>query len=329
MKDLYLGIDLGGSGLRSAIFDRRGVLIQKLHDVYFKIEPDNEALLSYLGYVLIEASQICPSDSQIVAWGLASPGPLDPFKGIIETPPNLKVRNLSVVKNLESIYPNLRVFILNDADAALLAEFRYGAARGLNHVVGVFAGTGLGTSFISNGRIQRGRGKGGGWSHTSMHGFGQKRECVCGRVNCIEAFVGTLGLAQTYCQVFKLDYKSLTREDIFGISVKVHEALIRRSSDYETYRAIISTYVIHLLEGLKNIICVHNPECIILGGGIIKNNPYLIRVLSKRIKLINDDTKPLFENLVIKSPELDNPGILGAAAYAMDGYDRERLGILR
>jgi len=322
MRDLYLGIDLGGTGIRSAVFNRTGMTMLEFGDINFKSEPNNKELADSLNPIIKNAIDNC----KITAWGLASPGPLDPFKGVIETPPNLKVRNFSVVKYFKNLYPSVPGFLINDADAALLAEYRYGAAQGFNHVVGVFAGTGLGSAVISNGRLQRGRGKGPEWSHTSIYGFGQKRQCVCGRTNCLEIFVGTMGLAQTYCQIFKLDYKTLTREEIFNISIKAHEGLKNKTGDQEAYKSVLGAYTIHLLEGLKNITCVHNPDCIILGGGIIKNNPFLIRVLRKLIELINDDTKPLFEKLVIKLPKYDNPGTLGAAVYAIDGIDRIRLG---
>ena len=327
MKDLYLGIDLGGSGMRSAVYDNGGNLEFQLEDINFNSEISNGALFVEVGFAIENARRLSAKRGLglLLAWGLASPGPLDPFNGVIETPPNLKVRNFAVVKELESSFPDVKGFLLNDADAALLAECRFGGARDFNNVVGVFAGTGLGTSVVSQGRLKRGQGKGGGWGHTSMYGFGQKRKCVCGRINCIETFIGTLGLAQTYCQIFKKDYNNLSREEIFNISIKVRDELRNKTGYYDAYKSVVGAYALHFLEALKNIICVHNPECIILGGGVIKNNRFLVSLLNRRVRLIDDDTKPLFENVVIKLQECENPGTLGAACYAMDGINRYRL----
>ena len=198
MQELFLGIDLGGSGMRASVYDRAGQLILLFGDIEFEASPGKDIVAQSIESIIHPSNATkYINKGQVVAWGLASPGPLDPFKGVIETPPNLGIRNFKVVEHIESKFPDLKGYLVNDADAALFAEFRYGAGRGFSHIIGVFAGTGLGSANMTHGHLQRGCGKGPEWGHNPIYYFGEVRKCVCGRINCLEAYVGTSGLART------------------------------------------------------------------------------------------------------------------------------------
>jgi len=319
MQDLFLGIDLGGTGMRAAIYDASGVLVITYEDISFKSSPDNKLLADNLELIIRRASITKAADKgQIVVWGLASPGPLDPHKGIIECPPNLKVKNFGVVSHLQKKFPDLRGYLLNDADAALLGEYQWGVAKGFKHVIGIFAGTGLGTACISNYKLQRGLGKGGGWGHNTIYGLGENRKCVCGNINCWEAFCGTQGLAKTYRKIFKTR-SELTREQVFQISRD-----LRSDLDDSRVKTVFALYASHFCEGLINMVCAYHPECIVLGGGIIKGNDLLLQYINKRINIAKRKllSGALLEGVVVKLAQAEVPGLLGAAAYAMQNYER-------
>lgn len=321
MEELFLGIDLGGSGMRAGTFDRLGKQITELNDIKFLTIPDNNFILSWLGTIL-SYENIAVGNNNIVAWGLASPGPIDPEKGVIESPPNLAVNNLGVVDYLKKKFPNLNGYLINDADAALWAEYYLpdGSAAKYNHVVGIFIGTGLGSAVISAGILQRGRGKGAEWGHATISPFNPKkfkrnldRVCTCGRTNCFEAYVGTKGLALTYCEVFNENFDDLSRERIFNIAREMADGLKLKDPRWQI---VFTHYALDLAEGLKNLVLVHNPECIVLGGGIIEGNPRLVSLVRRLLSSVETSMKPMFDGLVVKTPQIENPGVAGAAAYA-------------
>lgn len=319
--ELYLGIDLGGSGIRASVFDRTGQKQFQPEEINFSLPPTNENLLAYLKNI-IERGLSLLGDG-IVAYGLGSPGPLNYKKGIIESPPNLpKIRDLAVVDELKKIFPNLNGFLLNDADAALFGESWWGAAHGFCDVVGVFIGTGVGSAVMSRGNLQRGRGKGPEWGHHTVMAYGSKlvRKCSCGNMNCWEAFVGTAGLAQTYCEVFGVKHPSSSNI----ISYQLRDLVGRSDKKWEE---ILEIYAMNIVVGLRNIVCVHHPECIVLGGGIILGNESLFEKITEKLHAISrfDQMSSLFDGLVIKTCELENSGVAGAAAYAMRGMDRLRV----
>lgn len=318
MEDLFLGIDLGGTGKRAAIYNSQGIVIYKFNDVNYS-KMDNYELVGCMQGLIGVALRESKNKGSLVAWGLASPGPLDPHKGIIECPPNLRVKNFAVVEYFEKRLPNLRGYLLNDADARLLGEHQWGAAKGFKHVIGIFPGTGLGTACISNYRLQRGRGKGGGWGHNTICGLDESRKCVCGRVNCWEAFCGTYGLAQTYRKVFKIT-DELKHDQIFQISKN-----IRNNPNDDRVKAVLALYASHLCEGLVNMVCAYHPELIVLGGGIIEGNDLLLQYIKKRVaieKRKSTSSGALLEGVSLAVSSLEKPGVMGAAAYAMQNYRR-------
>lgn len=328
MEELFLGIDLGGSGIRAAVYNRFGEKVLWYDDIYFKEPPNAEQLEKYLINIIKQSAITkAANKNNVVAWGLASPGPLDPKKGVIESPPNLAVSNLGIVDCLGKKFPNLNGYLINDADATLWAEYclPYGSATKYNHVVGIFAGTGLGSSVISSNILQRGQGRGTEWGHSSISAFNPKkfkrnleRICGCGRTNCFESYVGTKGLALTYCEVFNESFDGLDGERIFNISREMAGGLKLKDPRWQT---VFTCYALDLLDGLKNLVLVHNPECIVLGGGIIHGNPKLVNLARRLLSSVETSMKPMFDGLVIKTPRIKNPGVAGAAAYAMHMMD--------
>src|SRR5262249_53082360 len=101
--------------------------------------------------------------------GICAPGPLDPKTGVILNPPNVPCwRNFPLTESLQKLYP-APVKLDNDANAAALAEARWGAGRGYNNVFYATVGTGIGTGIVIDGKIFHGRtGSAGEGGHVSI-----------------------------------------------------------------------------------------------------------------------------------------------------------------
>src|SRR3984885_6322636 len=119
------------------------------------------------------------------AIGLCAPGPLDPITGIVINPPNLPAwRNFPLAAKIAERY-SLPVKLDNDANAAALAETRWGAARGYRYVFYATIGTGIGTGIVFDDRIYHGNtGSAGEGGHMSIDYRGPI--CGCGKHGCIE-----------------------------------------------------------------------------------------------------------------------------------------------
>jgi glucokinase len=123
------------------------------------------------------------------AVGLSVPGPIDHERGAILDPPNLPGWKDVPLRDRMSEILGLPVRIENDANAAALAEWRYGAGRGSKNVVYLTMSTGVGTGLILDDRLYRGhRGRASEFGHACIEWGGEA--CACGRRGCLEAYLG-------------------------------------------------------------------------------------------------------------------------------------------
>ncbi|MCX5740630.1 MAG: ROK family protein, partial [Proteobacteria bacterium] len=141
---LLLGIDVGGTKVAFAIGDPAGNLLASQRrptapsgrgaiDVAAMIE-DLRRLVRETGASLRDVDAI----------GVAVPSPLDPVRGVVLNPPNLPGWHEVPVRDLLQQAFGVPVFVENDANAAALAEWHFGAARGFDHVVYLTMSTGVG-----------------------------------------------------------------------------------------------------------------------------------------------------------------------------------------
>lgn len=317
--DLYLGIDIGGSHISGWILDRNGKTYNTFPKRGVSLDLKADHLLNYLeSFTVCAQSAALNQGGRLVAVGLASPGPLEPNAGIIISPPNLPgIRNLKIIKIMKERV-ELPFFLINDADAAVIGEAWLGSAQGFRNVIMLTLGTGVGSGIIADGRLQRGRGMGGEWGHTtirSMFNYKDKRKCSCGRFNCLEAFCGTEGLAQTYCNVFGVRREDLSSEFVQEISRKM-----RKRGNF-LWAKLFEAYCDDLAEGIINIINVHQPDCIILGGGIACDS--MAGRVQRMLQNCGNQLDVLARGVDVRVAANLQSGLIGAAKHAIDCQEAE------
>ena len=152
MSDLVVGLDLGGTQIRTALADATGTILAR-HSLLTQAQEGPRAVLERI-YEAIAA--VIPSTG-VAAIGVGAPGPTDPYQGVILVGPNLPGwRHVNLVKLLGTTF-RTPVFVGNDANLAGLAEHRYGAGRGTRHMVYMTVSTGIGTGVIIDNRMLLGR----------------------------------------------------------------------------------------------------------------------------------------------------------------------------
>jgi len=234
---------------------------------------------------------------------IASPGPLDPIKGVILDPPNLQgIRDLAIVDELKGIF-NLPVFLLNDADAALLGELWSGAGKKFKDIVYLTLSSGVGSGMLKNGQLQPKTELG----HEPMIIDDQKRSCSCGGSNHAEAYLGTTGLAETYAKIFEVKVEEMKPEDRYKVSFEMKKGV---TNGDEKWLEVENQYSKHLTEVLKKIASIYEPEIIVIGGGIAYRNESLLKKTLGHLKELNIEVK-------ISLAELIYNVNLGAAKYAL------------
>jgi len=130
---------------------------------------------------------------EIVGVGIGCPGPLDLARGVVLSAPNLGWTNYPIRDRVAERL-GLPATLDNDANCATYGEWWQGAGRGINVLVGVTLGTGIGGGLILDGRLLRGAsGSAGELGHTTIDFTG--RRCRCGNYGCLEAYVSGPNIA--------------------------------------------------------------------------------------------------------------------------------------
>ena len=246
------------------------------------------------------------SDGQepITAVGIGAPNG-NQLTGSIDQAPNLPWKNDVPLARMLSERLGLPVTLGNDANAAALGEWRYGAGQGSKDLLVVTLGTGLGSGFIVNGQLLLGPfGNAGELGHTIIVIDG--RLCTCGRRGCLEAYVSIRGMRQTYLEL--ADAPELLKEE--GVKPIADAALRGEDAALQTFRDTARWLAV----GLANAVAHTCPERIILFGGIARNGDVLMDPLKSRfdaalLNIYRGKVRLLLSGL----PE-DDAGILGAAA---------------
>jgi glucokinase len=183
---VILGIDIGGSKVALGVAAHDGRLVARRQRGPLGANPQVglDALVADARALIAEAGV-----SRLEAIGIAAPGPLDRTRGVLCDPPNLP--HWSEVPLVEQLSESLGApaFLENDANAAALAEWRFGAGRGVSRLVYLTMSTGVGAGLVLDGRLYRGRrDHAGELGHTPIEWDGAL--CACGQRGCLEAYVG-------------------------------------------------------------------------------------------------------------------------------------------
>lgn len=186
---LLLGIDVGGTKIGCALGDETGnVLGSRVRptEASGDARADLERIAGECRELLAEHGRTL---SQVDGVGVSLPGPLDREAGRVLNPPNLAGWHGAPVRDVLADALGLPVALDNDANAATLAEWRFGAARGYQHAVFLTMSTGIGGGLVLGGQLHRGVAcSAGEVGHMPIEWQGAP--CACGLRGCLEAYIG-------------------------------------------------------------------------------------------------------------------------------------------
>jgi glucokinase len=195
--------------------------------------------------------------------GVCAPGPLDPANGVLLDPPNLPGWGAVPVRRLLGDRLGLPVQVENDANAAALAEWRFGAGRGFQHVVFLTMSTGVGGGLVLGGRIHAGKhGMAGEVGHAPIEWDGEP--CACGARGCLEAYVG--GAAWTR-RLARTTPAGSRVAQLAGAPERARpEHVVEAAREGDAFAlAELARYNDYLARGITSLVFVLAPEVVVLG----------------------------------------------------------------
>ncbi|MEE4271124.1 MAG: ROK family protein [Thermoanaerobaculales bacterium] len=278
-RDTIIGVDLGGT--KVSVGAVRGSQVARIVTRPIPAQASAEVILDRVTDTIAEVV-----DETVVGMGVGVPSVVDVAEGIIRRTSNIPSwKEIHLRTALEKRF-GVPAWINNDANAFVVGEHVFGAARGCDHAVGLTLGTGLGTGVIVNGRLYNGA------------------NCGAGELG-VMAYRG--GRLEDWCAA-----PFFRREA--GISGEVlHERA--REGDAAALDAF-RDYGRELAEGVKIALYAYDPEILVFGGSIASAFDLFEGAL--REGLADFKYPHIIERVKITASKLKNAAVLGAAALHVD-----------
>ncbi len=314
MKDVVIGIDIGGTFTKFGIVDRDGNCLKENFtstDKYTEFEV-------YLEHLHTEIEELInPFKNQIEIKGIGIGAPNgNYYNGTIENAPNLNWKGLiNFVDSFKKYFPGLPVRLTNDANAAAIGEMIYGGAKGMDNFIVITLGTGLGSGIVVNGNVVYGHdGFAGELGHLNVKHRG--RECGCGKRGCLETYVSATGIKRT---VFKLLAERIEKSELRDISYNDLTAkMIAEAAKKGDKIALQAFELTGRILGVKlaDSVTFSSPEAIFIFGGLAKAGDL---IFEPTIRYMEENLMYVYKGKIKVLPsqlEGANAAVLGASALA-------------
>lgn len=312
MEQFYIGVDLGGTKIYTAISNQLGEIIAE-EVVPTEASKGAEQVIVKIINSIKKVSKNIEAD-HIKAIGIGSPGPIDAKKGLIVSPPNLPIRNFNVVEAIKNEF-GLPTFLDNDANAATLGEYIFGGGKGCENMVYITASTGVGGGAILNGKIYRGSTSNAlEVGHTTVNPSG--RACGCGNIGCVESMSSGI-----YIEKMAKDYLSsgVTTSLNNYESVTAKEVFKEAENGDEIANQILSETLSYLGIAVANCANIFDPDKIIIGGGVSNGGDIVFEKINEQMQA--RCLGPIREHCKVEKAQLGGKaGVIGAVALALVEY---------
>jgi glucokinase len=308
-----VAVDIGGTQIRAAAYEPNSIT------PFAQKRTRTRASEPGVFDRLVQTIEAVWQPGEVDAIGIASPGPLDPHTGTILDTPNIKEWvNFPVGPRLCDTF-GVPVYLDNDANMAGLAEWQYGAGRGVNDIVYLTVSTGIGGGVISNGELMQGsRGMAAELGHIIVDPNGPL--CGCGQRGHVEAFSSGPALARYVAEQIKAGKETSLQASPRPTAVQVAEAA--QQGDALAISAFERAGY-YLGIAVANYLAIFDPSMVIFGGGASQAGDLLFKPFRESLKKHTFHPHYLDDLTITKAALGDDAGLLGALALASLAVERD------
>jgi glucokinase len=295
-----IGVDVGGTKTLAAVVSAEG-------DIEARVErptvvSSEQALLAELDSAVEE---LRAAHGDIAALGFGIPSRIDQRTGRAVASVNVPLADVPFRDRMHERH-GLPVAIDNDGNAAAIAEWKVGAARGAGYVVMLTLGTGVGGGLILDGQPYRGaHGGGAELGHIVVEFDGPP--CACGGRGHLEAVASGKAASEV-------------ARELYGPQADSHELVRHAEAGDEKAVEAMAKIGRFLGAGLATFVNIFEPELIVIGGGFGRESELLLG--PAREVLARDGLAPGSENVKIVEAQLGaDAGVIGAGMIALEALD--------
>lgn len=282
----YLGIDLGGTNIKSGVVDDQG---RPISSVSVPTEPQRGPVaglesLTGAGRRAIEESGV--GWEAVRAVGLGSPGTMDLRKGLLLDPPNLPGWVNWPIRDKLAEALGKPTVLQNDANAAAYGESWAGAGRGTSSLVLFTLGTGIGCGIVDDGRIIEGRHSHGAECGHIIIQMEGGRQCSCGQYGHLEAYASATALVKRAIEALEEGESSVLRQHLAGQSLTARAIDEASDAGDPLARRLMRETARYLAIGAVCLMHTIDPDIILFGGGMIGAGPEFLEQVRTHVRQI-------------------------------------------
>lgn len=282
-KKMRIGVDVGGTNVKVALVDAKGGIVYS-DTVPTRAEMGYEYTIQNIIVAITNLMKESKTDkADIEGIGFGFPGQIDCNKGIVRLAPNIPGWVDIPIASIISKEFGIPVKVDNDVRCAALAELNYGAGKGVQNMICITVGTGIGSGLIFNGKLIRGASNAAGELGHIKLTMNDGPICGCGDKGCLEAYASgpsIVALAEEYIRGGKsTKYRELANPDITPYIVA--EAAKQGDVVAKKIFEIIGNYI---GIGLASVVNLLNPEKVVIGGGVADAGDLLFAPIKETLK---------------------------------------------
>jgi glucokinase len=306
-----IGVDLGGTKMLIGVLSEAGT-----KPLYVQREASTGQTEDELVELLVrEVSEARDARPEVEAVGLGIPATIDHDKGIAVSAVNLPLADLPI-RDIVSERVGLPVFVDNDATVAAYAEYLYGAAQGMPHMVMLTVGTGIGGGLILGGEVYRGStGAGAELGHIVIQADGPPCQGNCPNHGCVESLASGTALGREARAVAESSPDSALGKLLAeGKEIDGHAVTAAALAGDD-----VAIGVFDLIGGRLGVACaslanIFQPNAIVVGGGVIAAGDLLLEPARRELR--QRALNPMNKTPILEATLGNDAGMIGAAAMA-------------
>jgi len=314
-----IGVDLGGTNIRVAVITASGELRERSH-APTHAEEGPDAVIRRIGEQVEKVAEQAGLDKDVPV-GIASPGPLNPRTGVVLYTPNLPGwRDVPFVETLHRQISR-PVTLQNDGNCGALGERRFGSAQGVDNLIYLALGTGIGGGIISEGVLIDGQhGLGAEVGHVTVAMDGPR--CTCGSVGCVESFASGWAI-QREAEAVATTADGDAMRKLAGDG-NIHAGIVAQAAREgdPAAKLILDRAGRALGAVMGSFVNLFDPEMIVFGGGVASLGDLLIEPAKRTMQM--HSFFDMREGMKITYSTLGaDTGLYGAGALALSVFGEE------
>ncbi len=311
------GLDLGGTTTAGVLLDADGQVVA-FAQIGTEAQRGPDAVLERMADLVRRLLAEAGTDiTQLDAIGIGLPGVLDLDRGATRFLPNLPGawRDIPVVHRMEA-HLGRPTFLLNDVRAFTLGELTFGVGRGVDNLVCMAIGTGIGGGLAFGGRLYLGLdGTAGEVGHQTILPDGPR--CGCGNNGCLEALASGPAIAGMGMKAVRQGLTTRIRDLAGGDLNRITPELIHEAAEAgdEVAAYIFERAGTYIGIAVANLITICSPQMVIIGGGVAQAGDWLLNPIRCTVQQRARVT-PIEKVQIVQAGLGTRAGVMGAAQWA-------------